>query len=265
MIRLVICDMDGTIIGRDEQLPEGLPALISELKERGILFSIATGRSEAFMEPLIRRMGVDVPYVASNGATIMQNGQARLRKQFPIHEVRHILEMAQEMGMSLVFTSGGADRVIKITPWLMKEADKHGTAYAAEPFAEAEWESYCAEKVLIMDEVRDGRISIIEDMCKASLGGSFCYVRYRDKAVELMEKSANKAEGIREILAMLQIPVSDVLVIGDDDNDIQMFQLGAVSAAVGNASKNVLPYVNYHCKGNEFAGVQEAILKYCGV
>ena len=144
-------------------------------------------------------------------------------------------------------------------------ASGDATAYTAEPLSEEEWASYRVEKVLIMDEVRDGRIGIIENLCKEGLGGSYCYVRYRDKAIELMEKSADKAEGIREMLAMLKLPLSEVLVIGDDDNDIEMFRLGAVSAAVGNASKNVLPYVDYHCAGSEFEGVLEAVLKYCGV
>ena len=264
MIQLVICDMDGTVIGRDEQLPVGVDALVERLRKQGIRFTLATGRSEAFMEPLVKRMGVHCPYVASNGATIMQDGKALLRKQFHISEIRSILERAMQMGMSLLFTSNGVDRVVEITPWLVKEANKHGITYLAEPFTERDWAEYQIEKVLIMDEIRDGRISEIEDMCKQG-DGNYCHVRYRDKAVELMEKTANKAEAIRELLHILDMPLSDVLVIGDDDNDLEMFQLGATSAAVGNASKNVLPFVDYHCKANEFSGVQEAIAKYCGV
>lgn len=265
MIKLVICDMDGTIIGRDEQLPAQAPSLVATLRERGVLFTVATGRSEAFMEPLVRRMGISCPYVASNGATIMQDQKALLRKQFPISDIRHILEKARGMGMSLLYTSNGVDRVTYITPWLLKEASKHGITYHPQPFTENDWDEYRIEKVLIMDEIRDGRIGKVEALCKPDDNKLFHYVRYRDKAIELMEKTANKALAITELLKIINIPLSEVLVIGDDDNDIEMFRLGATAAAVGNASKNVLPYVHYHCEKREFEGVLEAISKYCGV
>jgi len=257
--------MDGTLIGRDEQLPEGISDWIAKLKEHNVMFTVATGRSEAFMEPLIKRMGISLPYAASNGAAIVRAGSTLRRRQFPVSHIRGILKKAQEMGLSLLFTSNGIDRVIEITPWLIKEAAKHGITYRPEPFSEREWNEYRIEKVLIMDDIRDGRISIIEELCKDSGDAGFHYVRYRNKAIELMERTANKADAVRRIVEILNVAMPEVLVVGDDDNDLQMFQLGAISAAVGNASSNVLPFVEYHCVGTQFDGVKEAVLKYCGV
>ena len=90
------------------------------------------------------------------------------------------------------------------------------------------------------------------------------YVRYRLKALELNEETANKASALTCLASMLQIPMEEVLVIGDDDNDIQMFQAAGYSAAVGNASENAMRFAGYCCQEKEFAGVKEAIAKYCG-
>lgn len=57
MIRLVISDMDGTIIGRNEQVPAEAAEFISNLEAHGILFTIATGRSEGYMHPKSSRWG----------------------------------------------------------------------------------------------------------------------------------------------------------------------------------------------------------------
>lgn len=254
--------MDGTLIGRDEQLPPGVADLVDGLEGRGIRFSIATGRSEDFMAPYAAAMGLRCPYIASNGATLMDGPRALRRKQFPIAQVRTILQTAEDMGFSLIFTSNGVDRIPRLTPWIEKEGRKYGKTYTAQPFTEADWAAYRIEKVLIMDDVRDGRIGAIEALCKAT-PGDFSYVRYRDKAVELMERTATKATALVELAKLLDIPMSDILAVGDDDNDIQMFQLAGVSAAVSNVSANARPFAHYVCARPQFDGVLEAVARFC--
>lgn len=91
------------------------------------------------------------------------------------------------------------------------------------------------------------------------------YVRYRDKALELNEKTANKAAAIEKLIQILQVPMQEVLVIGDDDNDIEMFSSGCKSAAVGNVSENARPFADYVCRAALFDGVKEAIAHFCRI
>ena len=98
MIRLVISDMDGTIIGRNEQVPAEAAEFISNLEAHGILFTIATGRSEGYMQSKIKQMGIRHPYIATNGATIMNGSCAVMRKQFSIAPLRQVLEHCRELG-----------------------------------------------------------------------------------------------------------------------------------------------------------------------
>jgi len=263
MIKMVVCDMDGTIIGRDEKLPDDIFQMSERLEKQGILFTVATGRSESFMNPIAGSMKLLYPYVASNGATITGNGCVPFRKQFPISQIRSVLETARDMGMSLLYTGNGVDRITRMTPWLKKEADKHSQVYIPEPFTEDDWKNYKIEKVLIMDEIRDGRISKIEELCR-NTSGSFRYVRYRDKAIEIMEKTADKGSGVKKLGEILGIDMEHTLIIGDDDNDIEMFRIGAHSAAVGNATEAVRSSAEYICRGERFEGVKEAVQKFCG-
>lgn len=261
MIKLIISDMDGTIIGKDEKLPHDLPALVKALHEKGILFTVATGRAEPFMAPLVEAMGVTCPYVCSNGATIMDGTTAVARKQFPVSTARAIIEFAETVGFSVVFTCNGKERVPYVTDWLIGEGIKRNTTYVADPLSTEEWDSYCVEKILIMDDNRN--IGIAEPYCQGIDG--FSYVRYRHKAIEMMAPGANKASGIMGLLEMLQIAPEDVLVIGDDDNDREMFSLDTKAAGVSNCSPNVIHLVDYLCQNPQFEGVKEAIAHYCEV
>ena len=59
--------------------------------------------------------------------------------------------------------------------------------------------------------------------------------------------------------------MQEVLVIGDDDNDIEMFSAGCKSAAVGNVSENARPFADYVCRAALFDGVKEAIAHFCRI
>lgn len=262
MIKLVVCDMDGTVIGRDEQVPNDAASFISFLENSGIMFSIATGRSEGYMKPKIQEMGISHPYVATNGATVMDGENVILRKQFRILPFRNVANLARELGMAVMYTFFGVERTEYINDWVIREGEKRNEAYKAEPFSEIEWETLKADKILIMDPQRKGAIDLVEEVLKDTKIDA-TYVRYGNKAIELNERSANKAQGVYELAKLLKVSVDSILVIGDDDNDIEMLQSGCVSAAVGNASENAKSYAKYVCTAPQFEGVKEAVYHFC--
>lgn len=124
MIRLVISDMDGTIIGRNEQVPAEAAEFISNLEAHGILFTIATGRSEGYMQSKIKQMGIRHPYIATNGATIMNGSCAVMRKQFSIAPLRQVLEHCRELGLSVMYTFMGEERTEFLSDWVLREGEK---------------------------------------------------------------------------------------------------------------------------------------------
>lgn len=262
MIKLIVCDMDGTIIGHDEKIPAAAPAFIRKVESQGIMFTIATGRSEFFMKSKIREMGITLPYIATNGATIMHGDKVILRLQFPIAPLRAVLQTAQDLNMSILYTMNGIERTEYVNDWFRHEGAKRNITYNADPFSEEEWQTVKADKILIMDPERNGNIFKIEELIK-NTASEATYVRYQNKAIELNEHTTNKAVALLNLIDILEIPIEDVLVIGDDDNDIEMFQAARNSAAVGNASLRAQKFASYRCKANEFEGVQEAICAFC--
>lgn len=262
MIKLVVCDMDGTMIGHDEKIPPDAVDFIAALEAKGVMFTVATGRAEGYMRDKVAEMGLRHPYIATNGATIMEGGRAVVRKQFPIAQIREVAEFARTLGMSVLYTFEGEERVEEITDWVRYEGEKRGIAYQPRPFTEEEWETLRADKILIMDPVRAGKIDQLEEKVKAT-PGDFAYVRYRNKALEFNERSANKAAALGELARLLRVELHEVLAVGDDNNDIEMFQTAGISAAVGNVSEKARPFADYICKGELFEGVKEAVTKFC--
>lgn len=263
MIQMIVSDLDGTIVGASEQLPEELAQVIQKIEAAGYIFTLATGRSDGYMKKRIAQMQLRRPYIANNGATIMQENRCLMRRQFPIAGLRAISKRASELGLSMLYTFSGTERATEITPWIVHEGEKHGCVYRAEPFSEEEWASLKADKVLIYDKSRCGVIHEFESLCAQVPEAS--YVRYGEKAIELMHSSANKASGLRELCTRMGIPMENVLAIGDDTNDVEFLREAGVGAAVANAQDAAKACADFVCTKPEFEGVKEAVAKFCGV
>ena len=91
------------------------------------------------------------------------------------------------------------------------------------------------------------------------LGDQYSYTRYGDKAVEIVHPGCTKAAGVAELAKRLNIPMSDVLAIGDDENDLQMLRLAGHTATVQNALAKVKPLVAYVSPYCHSAGVFDAV------
>ena len=76
---LLAADMDFTLLSPGKDVPEGNKKAIRALKEAGIAFTIATGRSSFLVGKFAEDLGIDVPIITSNGGSLFD---ARERKQF---------------------------------------------------------------------------------------------------------------------------------------------------------------------------------------
>lgn len=260
-IKLVVSDMDGTLIDTDEVLSEKAIALSRRLKDSGVMFSLATGRVEYLADDYVRRLGLSVPYVACNGATLVDGGHVIERKQIPVLPLMDIIEEADLMGMSIIYSREGRESVWRETSWILDQRKRFDRYHAVHRFTPGEWTSLTVDKVSIMDEERDGRIACIEALCRR-LPSSYGFTRYVDRSVEIVDGSANKANGIASLARHLGLEMNEVMAIGDHQNDIEMLSCAGVGAAVANATEDVKEIADYVCKNRCIDGVIEAVDHY---
>lgn len=264
MVKLVISDMDGTLIDRDEVLPEKAVNIVHALKEKGIMFTIATGRVECMADAYIKKLGITIPYIACNGVTIVDKQKILKRNKIPLKGLRNIVEQADRMNMSLVYSIGGKETVYKVTPWIMAQRDTFNRYFDTHIFTEQEWESLYIDKLMIMDDVREGAIGILEELCK-KLPDMYGFTRYTNKAVEIVNKNSTKASALQALSQYLDIKLENVLAIGDHQNDIEMLREAGVGVAVGNATEEAKKAADFVAQGRCIDGVEEAVKKYCHI
>ena len=263
MIKLVVSDIDGTLVDQSEELREPAFRMVSWLRERGIMFSLATGRVQGMAEQYAARLNVTIPYVASNGASLILNGKALRRDTVPLGPLEDMIHRADALGLSVIYSPDGYERVHRATPFVLSQQHSFSRYYDICPLTKQDFAAGRVEKLCLMDDDRTGAVEELARMA-ASLPSAFGFTRYGERAVEIVRGGATKASGVRELARLLNISLSEVLTAGDDENDLEMLSEAGVGATVRNALPKVKARASYVSPLPTAAGVFEAVRRYTG-
>ena len=77
--------------------------------------------------------------------------------------------------------------------------------------------------------------------------------------IEIVPRSASKGSALQALAKSLNIPMDEVMVFGDSDNDLSMLKAAGVSVAMGNANERVRASARFETLTNDAQGVAAAI------
>jgi hypothetical protein len=267
--RLIAIDMDGTLLHSDGHVSERNLAAIHEAESRGIEVAIATGRRHCYAMRVLREL--DRPahsaLISSNGTVIRTLGSDLLHRSYmPVETARWLCEHVREFRGTLVITF---DKV------LPNGEDERG-AVVCEGLDElnasiARWmevnEPYIRQVTPIeraLDEaepiqmmlcgpvdrmreaeahlLRDPRITNRDDACGPGIEVLLHRTEYpqRDLCIlDILPVGCSKASALLHLAELRGIDASEILAIGDNWNDVPMFQVSGRAAVMANAPQEL--------------------------
>ena len=98
-VRLVVADVDGTLVTPDKILTPRARAAVRTIVEAGIAFTITSGRPPLGMKPLVDDLQLQDPIAAFNGASF----------SFPLGDCAVPSPGADCLGLDSPATEGGTD------------------------------------------------------------------------------------------------------------------------------------------------------------
>lgn len=230
MYKLIITDMDGTLLDHTHTLPEGFMELLHALHARGIHFCAASGRQYFNLLEYFRPLQNEIFYIAENGALVMHGETFESAEIIPKSTVSAILQLADDLGVRVVL------------------AGVHG-AFIAQPTPdfEAEVRQYYARL-----EIVDNLYAVTDDIIKIAIcdpkgAESSVYTPFKEKFsdfqvtlsaaiwVDIMKSGVNKGEALKTLAAHLGIDCSEIVAFGDYLNDVEMLKVSGRSYAMAKA------------------------------
>ncbi len=79
MIKFIACDLDGTLLSSQKELPEGLKSTVDKLNRKGVIFAPASGRQYYKVLEQFERISPNFMYIAENGAYVIKDGRVIVR------------------------------------------------------------------------------------------------------------------------------------------------------------------------------------------
>jgi Cof subfamily protein (haloacid dehalogenase superfamily) len=260
-IRLVVTDLDGTLLDDDKRIPDGLWDTLERLRERGVLFSPASGRQYATLAEQFAEVADGMVFIAENGTYVVRDG---------VEMSSDPLAPAVAAGLALAVRRLVADGVDVGAVVCGKRS-----AYverADEPFLAEVARYYVRHR--IVDDVT----AVDDDILKVALfdfgsaerttapalapfADTHQVVVSGEHWVDVMNRTANKGAALRRLQRELGITPAQTMVFGDYLNDLEMLDAAHWSFAMAGAHPEVIRRARHLAPSNNDNGVLRTITR----
>jgi Cof subfamily protein (haloacid dehalogenase superfamily) len=238
--RLIVFDIDGTLQNSRHEISAYTIEVIRRLQDRNIQIGICTGKTLPAVKPLAEKLNIQIPIIMGNGPILQYaNGQIVHTSFFKEETVQRIIELISACDADITVFTPEAIYVRKITD-RVKAMMSFG---APTPQEISAWDLMRKDIQRIIKFVilnMDGAASLqpVADALTSHLNGQVSYFPTMPYMLEILPPGENKASGLRRLAEYLKIATSDIIAIGDGDNDEVMLEMAGLGVAVANATQS---------------------------
>lgn len=236
---LVVSDMDGTLLNPDHKIFDENIAAVHDLVAEGGCFTLATGREWHALDEYTPLLPLRLPLILVNGAQIYDpvNKQVIMKQTLAGRSIEQLLFLAEKfphLGLIAV-SDGGA--VIMREPEDRETMPFFYQSYPVSDFSGLPDDVYKVLFVGSLEELSAPR-KLIDLSYKSTLSATCSYPTLLD----IMSAGVSKGNALKQLPGFMNpecIENRKIIVVGDQENDIEMFKVADYAFAMGQASDHV--------------------------
>ena len=252
-VKLVVTDMDGTLLNSKSEVSQEFFKLYKQLKKYNIKFIAASGRQYYSIVDRFESIKNEITIVAENGAFAMHGNKELFTLELPLEDISRSINILRNIDNVYIVLCG------KRCAYIETKDEEFISMF----------KNYYSEYTIVDDltKVKDDRFF------KIAAFHFECSETYIYPAVEHLEKelqvivsgehwldishsNANKGYALNILQNDLNISKEETMVFGDYNNDLKMIELSDFSYAMENAHPNVKNAAKFLTKSNDEQGVE---------
>lgn len=283
MIKLLALDLDGTLLNSQGKISNENRSAIRIAEDLGVLVTIATGRRFRDARPVALKAKFNAPILTHNGALIkfaetLETVDVSLIDNETTKEILRVgrefggdaLVSADPIGKGTMYYDTISEENLPLQKYIIWAKHLHGE--------EAEEAVHHVEKIEeILDETEIIHISysgtcepmyelqrFLEDELLDSVNILATIYPHLDfTLLDILPPHTSKATGLDKLVQLNNLTHSEVMVIGDNFNDLEMLEYAGTSVVMGNADESLLEREEFYTTlSNNENGVAVAIKKH---
>ena len=260
-VRLVVADVDGTLLTPSKVLTLRARAAVRALGEAGIAFTITSGRPPLGMKTLIEELQLQDAITAFNGGLVVRPDLSVIREHLiPSETVHAVIDMLTESALD-VWVYGSKDWYVRSRSAPHVDREEWTVKFA--PTVVSTYEGLLNRVVKIVGVSDDhGVMARCVTDVQEQFGQQVSAALSQPYYLDVTHPKANKGEVISALSALLAIPNAQIATIGDMPNDVLMFKRSGLSIAMGNASPDVRRAATFVTAANTEEGFAVAMERF---
>jgi len=290
-IECIVCDLDETLLNDEEIIDDETANILIKAQENGVVLILASGRSYKRMmmyADQLRMAQYNGLLIDVNGTSIVQLREQKRQRISSLGEtnIEEIFNMFKDENIEIQFNLDDTiyvhlpekiyDLKKKIRAEMRLPEDypwtggsfgwfsdmRNGYPYSSLVDSPEEVPKEINKMTLNQDKEY---IDILSNNIRShNILVDYSMVRTSDRTIEIMKKEVSKGNALKKVMQEKNLNKEKVIVFGNAENDISMFECTSNSYVVENASDYVKQYANYMTHSNNDKGVYAALTKVLG-
>ena len=264
MIKILAVDMDGTCLDSNGQMATETLEALKTASERGILVVPTTGRNTNCLPKALKNQSFYRYIISSNGSLVVDTEDNKILFEACIDSETGAEFLEKTKGM-LIFKAAHMERDFytqgRILQYMVKRFFKDETAniiyvrnlvkYIRKHRMQIEEFQFFYKDEGYREKIK----KIIADYPQLTVAHSKGYA-------EIYNKKGSKGTALLALGESLGITADEIACVGDEENDISMFDVAGLPMAMGNAIEPIKQRAKVILPTNDEKGVATAIYEY---
>ncbi len=268
MIKLLACDMDGTVLDERSQIPPETFELVPALAEVGIHFCVSSGRRADTLHDFWGPIADDIDYIASNGTQVIYQGETLRDITFNYDDLVELHRFIRKIDCLCMMVHSTdhrwwmrprADLLSRMDGWSVPDSamSSDGTSY--EQFAE-QIPDEPIFKVLAVNSRPEAICDLVYSLTR-EMGDRFEFIPYAEDCIDITPKGISKASGLELLMGRYGLVRNEIAAFGDSMNDYEMMRFAGHSYAMENGVYLIKQLATDHLGTNVEHSVQREMAR----
>lgn len=263
-IKAVMCDIDGTLLTDEGIVSSKTKEAIKQLKEKGILFGLCTGRDVHSVKTLLSYWQIDTlvdVIVGTGGAEICDFSKGIEKASYPLKGtlISEIIRHFEDMEVNFAIPEQGILYAPKDDEHIRLLSKFDHVPYQVIDFDEFLKEERAKVMIVCAPETMDAVI----ERAKTFKSTQYKSASLKTASVlyEYMDPRISKSAGLKKVMELHNLDMKQLCVFGDADNDYDMIVNAGVGVVMANGSEKCKGVSDYITADNNHDGIATFIEK----
>lgn len=256
-VKLIVSDMDGTLLNTKGEVSASFFELFKEFKKHNITFCAASGRQYNSIVAKLNEIKEDIYIIAENGGIAKHKEEVLLSNYLAKDRVLQLIALLRNIeDANIVLCCNNEAYIESKDEYFIKHFQEYYHSF-----------QHVEDLVTIAQTTPVFKIAVYH--FKSS--EDFIYPKLKDVKetvlvkvsgknwLDISDHQANKGKAPQQVQQLLGVSKKQTMVFGDYLNDIEMMQEAKFSFAMANAHKDIKELANYSTDSNDNNGVTKVI------